>query len=53
MELDLAAAGRQFGLEWVVFRPHNVYGPRQNIADKFRNAIGIFMNRVDEVNLNK
>ena len=27
-------------------RPHNVYGPRQNIADKFRNVIGIFMNQM-------
>jgi UDP-glucose 4-epimerase len=29
-----------------VFRPHNVYGERQNIADRYRNVIGIFMNNV-------
>ena len=45
MELDLAAAHRMFGLPYVVFRPHNVYGDRQNIADKYRNVIGIFMNQ--------
>ena len=46
VELDLAAARRLFGLNYVVFRPHNVYGERQNIADKYRNVIGIFMNQV-------
>ena len=44
VELDLAAAQRMFGLDHVIFRPHNVYGERQNIADKYRNVIGIFMN---------
>lgn len=46
IELDLAAAHHMFGLPYVVFRPHNVYGERQNIADKYRNVIGIFMNQV-------
>ena len=46
MELDLKAAHHMFGIDYVIFRPHNVYGPRQNIADKFRNAIGIFMNQL-------
>jgi UDP-glucose 4-epimerase len=35
-----------FGLDYVVFRPHNVYGERQNIADRYRNVVGIFMNQV-------
>lgn len=43
-ELDLAAAHEMFGLNYTVFRPHNVYGERQNIADRYRNVIGIFMN---------
>ena len=34
-----------FGLNYVIFRPHNVYGTRQNIADRYRNVIGIFMNQ--------
>jgi UDP-glucose 4-epimerase len=46
VELDLAASREMFGLPYTVFRPHNVYGERQNIADKYRNVIGIFMNAV-------
>jgi UDP-glucose 4-epimerase len=45
-ELDLAAAAKMFGLDYTIFRPHNVYGERQNIADRYRNVIGIFMNAV-------
>lgn len=45
-ELDLLAAHEMFGIDFVVFRPHNVYGERQNIADKYRNVVGIFMNQV-------
>jgi len=46
VELDLRAAHEMFGLEYTIFRPHNVYGPGQNIADKYRNVIGIFMNQL-------
>jgi UDP-glucose 4-epimerase len=46
VELDLRAARHQFGLEYVIFRPHNVYGEHQNIGDKYRNVIGIFMNQI-------
>lgn len=46
VELDLKAAHEMFGTQYIVFRPHNVYGERQNIADKYRNVIGIFMNQV-------
>jgi UDP-glucose 4-epimerase len=46
VELDLAAASEMFGMPYTVLRPHNVYGARQNIADKYRNVIGIFMNAV-------
>ncbi len=46
VELDLKAAHEMFGLPYVIFRPHNVYGERQNIADRYRNVIGIFMNQV-------
>ena len=34
VERDLAAAQQTFGLNYVIFRPHNVYGERQNIADR-------------------
>ncbi len=46
VELDLAAAHAMFGLRYTIFRPHNVYGERQNIADPYRNVVGIFMNNV-------
>ena len=46
VELDLRAAHRMFGLPYIVFRPHNVYGERQNLADRYRNVVGIFMNAV-------
>src|SRR6202000_1129916 len=46
VELDLRSAHEMFGLNYVVFRPHNVYGTNQNIGDKYRNVIGIFMNQI-------
>jgi UDP-glucose 4-epimerase len=46
VELDLRAAHEMFGLNYTVFRPHNVYGENQNIGDKYRNVIGIFMNQI-------
>ena len=46
IELDLRAAQRLFGLDYTVFRPHNVYGELQNLGDPYRNVIGIFMNQV-------
>lgn len=46
VELDLRSAHELFGLEFTIFRPHNVYGEYQNIGDRYRNVIGIFMNRL-------
>ncbi len=46
VELDLKASHEMFGLDYVIFRPHNVYGERQNTGDKYRNVIGIFMNQM-------
>lgn len=46
VELDLRSAHEMFGMDYVVFRPHNVYGENQNIGDKYRNVIGIFMNQI-------
>ncbi|MDH7569546.1 MAG: NAD-dependent epimerase/dehydratase family protein [Armatimonadota bacterium] len=34
------------GFQYTIIRPHNVYGERQNIADPYRNVIGIFINRL-------
>jgi UDP-glucose 4-epimerase len=46
VELDLAACHDLFGLDYIIFRPHNVFGPRQNIGDRYRNVVGIFMNQI-------
>ncbi len=46
VELELKASHEMFGLDYVIFRPHNVYGERQNTGDKYRNVIGIFMNQL-------
>ena len=46
VELELECSHKMFGLNYIIFRPHNVYGERQNIGDKYRNVIGIFMNQI-------
>ncbi len=46
VEQELEASRRMFGLNYVIFRPHNVYGERQNIGDRYRNVVGIFMNQI-------
>jgi len=42
-EMDIKVAGDQHGLDWCIIRPHNVYGIKQNIWDKYRNVLGIWM----------
>ena len=46
VELDLKESHEMFGLNRIVFRPHNVYGEGQNLGDRYRNVIGIFMNQI-------
>src|SRR3990167_9555845 len=46
VELDLECAYSQFGLNYTIVRPHNVIGIRQNIWDKYRNVMGIWIRRV-------
>ena len=46
VEMDLKQAYSQFGLNYSIIRPHNVIGIRQNIWDKYRNVIGIWIRRV-------
>src|SRR3954469_15647167 len=38
VELELRTCKRLFDLDYIIFRPHNVYGERQNIGDKYRNV---------------
>ncbi len=46
IEQELRACKEMFGLDYIIFRPHNVFGERQNIGDKYRNVVGIFMNQI-------
>jgi UDP-glucose 4-epimerase len=46
VELDLKTSYEMFGLNYIIFRPHNVYGEYQNIGDRYRNVVGIFMNQL-------
>ena len=46
VEQELKACREMFGLDYIIFRPHNVFGERQNIGDKYRNVVGIFMNQI-------
>lgn len=46
VEQELKVTHEMFGLPYIIFRPHNVYGERQNIGDRYRNVIGIFMNQI-------
>jgi UDP-glucose 4-epimerase len=46
VEQELRVSHEMFGLDYVIFRPHNVYGEHQNIGDRYRNVVGIFMNQL-------
>lgn len=43
VEMDLKCANAQFGLNYTIIRPHNVIGVYQNIWDRYRNVVGIFI----------
>lgn len=44
MEDATEVLAKVHGFEYVIIRPHNVYGPKQNLADPYRNVIAIFIN---------
>jgi UDP-glucose 4-epimerase len=46
VEQELRITKEMFGMDFVIFRPHNIYGERQNIGDRYRNVVGIFMNQL-------
>lgn len=45
-EMDIRIAGEQHNLDWCIIRPHNIYGENQNIWDKYRNVLGIWMYQI-------
>lgn len=48
VEMDLKVTHEMFGLNYIIFRPHNVYGEYQNLGDRYRNVVGIFMNQLQQ-----
>jgi len=46
VEQDLAVAEWQHGLKYTIVRPHNFYGINQNIWDRYRNVLGIWMYQI-------
>jgi UDP-glucose 4-epimerase len=46
VEQELRISHELFGLNYIIFRPHNVYGEYQNLGDRYRNVVGIFMNQL-------
>lgn len=46
IERMLEIYSNEFKLHYVIIRPHNVYGIKQNIYDPYRNVIGIWINRL-------
>jgi len=46
VEQSLRVVGGMFGLQYTIFRPHNVFGEYQNLGDPYRNVVGIFMNQM-------
>lgn len=46
LEESIKVLSKVHGFDWTIVRPHNVYGPRQNMTDPYRNVVTIFLNAV-------
>lgn len=46
IERLLEIYSKDFDFNYVIFRPHNVYGPRQSLTNPYRNVLGVWMNRI-------
>lgn len=46
IEQTLKVMSKVHDFEYVIARPHNVYGPRQNMSDPYRNVVTIWMNAI-------
>lgn len=47
-EMDARTTKEFFGLNYIIFRPHNVIGTRQNMSDRYRNVAAIFARAIKE-----
>jgi UDP-glucose 4-epimerase len=43
-ESIIALLSETHGFQYLIIRPHNVFGPRQCLSDRYRNVVAIFMN---------
>jgi UDP-glucose 4-epimerase len=47
-EMILKIMAKVYKMDYVIFRPHNLYGPHQNMNDPYRNVVALFMRRLLE-----
>jgi UDP-glucose 4-epimerase len=47
-EMILKILAKVYNFEYVIFRPHNLYGPHQNMNDPYRNVVALFMRKALE-----
>ena len=46
VEMDIKIAAEQHNMRYTIVRPHNIVGIYQNIWDRYRNVVGIFIRKV-------
>lgn len=47
-ESILKILSRVHGFDYTIFRPHNIYGPHQDMANPYKNVVALFMRNVME-----
>lgn len=47
-EQMLQIMAKVHGFKYVIFRPHNIYGPGQNMRDPYKNVVALFMRKLME-----
>ena len=47
-EQMLVTLARSRGMEYTIFRPHNIYGPYQDMSNPYKNVVALFMRNIIE-----
>jgi UDP-glucose 4-epimerase len=47
-EQILRIMAKVYGFKYTIFRPHNIYGPGQNMSDPYKNVVALFMRNLIE-----
>lgn len=47
-EQTLKILAKVHGFDYTIFRPHNVYGPHQDMANPYKNVVALFMRNIIE-----